>query len=379
MGTTARSHRPRRSLFGPIVYGVAVLLFRAALVVAALCSAYLLLGLFSGQLSNYPSLPKADRTRIFDNILLAGNLLNYSVAVSALLAAYLFFYEEITGYILGLTALVLYAGIPYAVLFLGASPNVATRHALVAFPQAVWSLAICGGGLIIRDVILRLTDALQEKTLQRDLLQYGGDAQPEAAKPRPIRLGLLGKCWEGPFCREFVRVYCPIFLARKCCWREKRGCYCEADIVNNAASRMSGIQLSMAPDARYNFANDPVPGARKKADLTPAQKRERCRHCVIYNEHQRRKYSVLLPVVIGGIALLCFVGAPVLRGYLGLGLAGLETVMQRFSFSDTTSGISWKFGRPSPTVEWIFIGSFMLMLVSKALQTLEWAIFKLKV
>src|SRR5205085_2474291 len=34
------------------------------------------------------------------------------------------------------------------------------------------------------------------------------------------------------------------------------------------------------------------------------QKRERCRQCVIYNEHLKHKYRLMLPVTIGGFVLV---------------------------------------------------------------------------
>jgi hypothetical protein len=382
VGTAASAQRVRRSLLGPTVYGLAVLGLRAALVVAGLAAAYLLWGLFSGQLGQFSGLPRAERVRVLTNIHLAQNALVVSIAAAALLGAYLFVAEQVTGCLMALGGLLLYVGVPYAVLFYHAGQtsqdvNVAMRRALEAFPRAALGLFLCGGVLIVRDVLLRLVDALHNKPLARESLQYGGDAQEETAK-RPFRLSPLGKCWEGPFCREFIRARCPIFHARKACWRVKRGCYCEEDIVNLAMTRISGKQLSMAPDARYNFANSPTPG-RGRPELTPAQKRERCRHCVIYNEHQRQKYAVLMPAVIASVGALCLLFAPLIREYLGMGLASVETLMRHFSFGDTSQGFSWRLGRPSPTVEWVLIGALIVMLLSKALQALEWAVFKIKI
>lgn len=375
------AERARRSPLGPTVYALAVIGLRVALVAALLAAGYLLFGLFSGQLSGFAGLAKAERARIFANVLLARNVLNISLAVAAFLAAFVFLAEGVTGYLLALFGLLFYAGVPYGFTLWNENQalasNTAVRHALVAFPTAAWSPLAAGVLLIVRDVVLRLVSAVQNKPLRRESLQYGGSAQEETGK-RPVRLALLAKCWEGPFCREFIRVHCPIFLARKACWRVKRGCYCEEEIVSQAAGRVSGVQLSMAPDARYNFANAPAPGAHKP-QLSPAQKKERCRHCVIYNEHQRQKYGLLLPVVAVGVLGSCFVFAPVLRLYLGLGLQGVDSIMSRFTFGSASQAFSWSLGRPSPTVEWFFLGALALMLLSKALQVLEWAVFKIKI
>jgi hypothetical protein len=158
----------------------------------------------------------------------------------------------------------------------------------------------------------------------------------------------------------------------------KYGCYCEDEIVSTAAARMAGIPLPMAPDGRYNFANVPSPG-RKKTELTPFQKRERCRHCVIYLDHQRQKYSLLMPFVIGGVGVAALMFSPLIRDLLRHGLAGVETIMAHFSWGDDNAGMSFRFGRPSPTVEWVLVGGLAIMALSKALEALEWAIFKAKI
>ena len=91
--------------------------------------------------------------------------------------------------------------------------------------------------------------------------------------------------------------HCPIFLSRKACWREKRGCYCEEDIVAAAASKINGVVLDMAPDPKQNYANTArqvgttgMENAYRKPALSHAQKVQRCKYCVIFNEHEREKY-----------------------------------------------------------------------------------------
>ncbi len=379
MGTVA-SARGRQLLFGPAVYGMAVTILRITLVVGGLAAAYLLYGLLSGELGRFKMLPRPDRLRILANISFAQTVLSWSFFVAALMAAYVYFMEDTIGYILVGVGALLYVGVPFLFAYFGDSltlvRNAATAHALASFPKAAWGFLIWGGLLITYDVAVKLVDGVQSRPLSRDTLQYGTDA---AIEKRPLRLALLGKCWEGRFCRDFIRVHCPIFQSRKACWRVKRGCYCEGDIVTNAALKMSGKPLQMAPDARYNFANDPAPTPRK-VELTPSEKRERCRQCVIYNDHQRQKYQIVMPLVIVGVIALAILNGVLLREYLRMGLGGIETVMGRFSFGEAAiGGISWKLGKPSQTVEWVMIAAFTTMAIAKALQTLEWAIFKLKV
>ncbi len=378
-----RRARARGSLpvLGPAVYGLAVLALRIALGVGALTLAYLLFGLFSPQSAGFVALKHADKVRILGNVAAAGNLLALSCLAAALIGAVVYFGEEITGYVLALVGAALYVGVPFCLTFFGDTlnfgGNAARARALAAVASAGFLPLLIGGALVTFDVLKRLIALLRNRPLTRDNLRYGGEANAEVGA-RPLRLALLGKCWEGRFCRDFVRVHCPIFQKRKACWRVKYGCYCEDEIVSTAAARMAGISLPMAPDGRYNFANESAPG-RKKVELTPFQKRERCRHCVIYLDHQRQKYTLLMPIVIGGVGVAALVFSPLIRDLLRHGLAGVEMVMAHFSWGDQGEGISFRFGRPSPTVEWVLVGGFAIMALSKALEAVEWAIFKAKI
>jgi hypothetical protein len=300
-----------------------------------------------------------------------------------------------------------------------------------------------GAVLIARDVVLRFISALQPKHVESDNLTYGNEAKAEA---KPIRTSLFAKCWEGPYCREFVRVHCPIFIKRAACWREKSGCYCEEEIVSQAASKVQGVHLEMVPSGasaptppppsspaatppvvtptrpvglssvgsppiNRGLGHDPLspppsagrggsvglsgvgssgvvhiqigneqPAAvvtgNRKVELNAAQKRERCRNCVIYNEHQREKYKILLPLTfIGGIALCALFSTPA-RGLIGTGMIGLETLLARITFN---SGPAPKIAQPSDGAVWTLIGALSLMFLSKLLQVLEWACFKVKI
>lgn len=67
---------------------------------------------------------------------------------------------------------------------------------------------------------------------------------------------------------------------------------CEESVIRNA---MEGtvIPSDIVAAAKY------IPRNNK---LTPEQKAERCRQCVIYNEHQKHKYKLAIPATTLGIA-----------------------------------------------------------------------------
>jgi hypothetical protein len=380
MASERSQSRASNFYLGSTVYGIAILAMNIALGVAALAALWILGGMIWGALPEFGALTvKADRVRLLENVRLAQQALTYGLGIASLCAAFVYFTEETIGYLLLVGAAIIGLGIPFAYTTFGGTTgsNYAMQLALGSFYTAARLPFMVGAALIVWDIGKRFVSALQSKELVRDNLKYGGSAQQEK---RPVRINLLGKCWEGPYCREFVRVHCPIYQARAACWKLRRGCYCEEDIVSAAADKVSGVKLEMAPDPRYNVINAPTINPVRKVELSPAQKRERCRHCIIYEEHQREKYRVVMPIALVGTLVLCAMFSPLLREVLSSALGGVESLVARLSFFDAkTTAANVKFQKPTQTAEWILIGAISLMIVSKVLQTVEWAIFKLKI
>jgi hypothetical protein len=106
--------------------------------------------------------------------------------------------------------------------------------------------------------------------------------------------------------------------------------------------------------------------------LTPQQKFERCKTCVIYNEHQRHKYKLTLPLCV-----LTFV----------LGYVGLHALLIA-SFTNTIDNINRvvhsatltdvKFNAPPVFIECLMFVC-AIMILTYLLKALEFAIFKLKI
>ncbi|GAB4454631.1 MAG: hypothetical protein OHK0029_09480 [Armatimonadaceae bacterium] len=398
----------------PVLYNIGSGVMTVAFIAAGLAAAYLLYGIFSGQMANVASLPQADQQRVSGVIQTAGQIMTVGLALGTLALAGVLLIEETTGYIILVAAIVVGFGVQFAYqTFGGTISSDAMRQAFAAFQNASYIPMAIGGLLVARDVVMRFISALSGKGVDQEELTFGSEAQAER---KPIRTSLFARCFEGPYCRESIRVHCPIFQAKRACWKELRGCYCEEDIVMEAARRSQATPLQMAPDAKYNFANAPTPGlsavgsgqGKTNADgsiasgggpmilsissrgmeteedlarptrqvLTDAQKRDRCKSCVIYNEHLREKYKILMPVVlIGGIAL-CVVLAPAMRDALHWGFTGMERLASQIALK---SGPGPQFTRPPSAIEWTLVGAFSLMIVSKMLQTLEWMCFKAKI
>ena len=131
--------------------------------------------------------------------------------------------------------------------------------------------------LILRDVWLRIADARAAKRL-RDYKASGGAflVGSEALREDRPEPSFYAKCWQMPYCRDFVRSICPAYEARKPCWQLKRGCYCdEKTIIARHEDPREGEEF--AKSLQYRADNS------LKRDLIAAQQRQLCRNCVIYN------------------------------------------------------------------------------------------------
>lgn len=416
------SERPSlQSMLGGPFFQFLTVATTISLAAGAIGTLWLLASLIFGNYAEFDTVSKTAQAAALSNISLAQMLMTWGFSIGAVLCAIVYFGEEVLGYALLGGALLIGFGIPAGFQQFGGEAYAATKSIALtkvydAFSAGVRLPALIGGLFICYDVVQRLVRTVRERpTVKVEKMTYGTGAKQENSE-RPPRTSPLGKCWEGPFCRDFIRPHCPIFLKRQACWQQKRGCYCEEDIVSQAAAKVTGQTLPMAggnsrfanmPTAQRNDPNavpDPMgagfqmigvgasapagmggmtPSAPtlastpRRMELTAGQKRERCRSCVIYNEHQREKYQLLLPVVLIGTVILCGYVAMQFQTNATSVVDGIEMVINRFSFLPGKDKVT--VGNSSSTVAWFFIGAMTIMIVSKTLQFLEWCIFKIKI
>ena len=360
----------------PALLSIAQAALTISAIAAALSIAYLLYGIFSGQLAGYEGLPHAERLRIKTNLGYAGTGLQGGMIVGSICAAICFFGGESTGWVLLVAAAAVGFGVPFAFTNFGSGEaTTGVKMALTPFVPAAIPPGAIGAFLVIKDLILKTTSAVKEKVFDANDMSFGKGAVKEN---RPTRTSILGKCWEGPYCRSFIRDHCPIFLKRQACWKNRRGCYCDEEIVSGAASKVKGVMLEMAPASETNFSTPASSSQSRKVHLSEAQKAERCRNCIIYNEHQREKYKVYMPIVIlGTIALLAALNQPaflLLKSVIGRA----DHMIQSLSFGPS-NGAPRKFVELADWAVWSMVVALGVMLVSKVLQTLEWLIFVKKI
>lgn len=348
-----------------------------AALVSILLTLYLFWGLLSGAWSHQAMgvLPLARRTQQLDNITLIFHLLQASslLTLAALLTACA--QVEGIGYWLLGTAALFYAGPSflanqiYPVRKITAST--ASTTVLGDFQLLAWLFAVPGAVWTIVELVRRVAAAADLAAIQRANAKYGAGTKTQPkSKQRQI---FLGRCWEGPYCRDHIRAKCPIHIKRRGpCWWYKEGCMCEERIV---------LQAMIAPDWKDQMArahqSQTLTGPRKH--LSPEAKRERCRSCIIYNEHQRQKHKALTVVALIAVPGLLIWQFPVLNAVVNKLLLGLDDLTRRFSFGADPSGIPALHNSAYALIAWVFVFALGVVLLSQVMRAIEFLCFKLKI
>jgi hypothetical protein len=139
---------------------------------------------------------------------------------------------------------------------------------------------------------------------------------------------------------------------------------CEEEVIRNAMENKP-----IPKDAL--LASKMIPRNHR---LNEQQKVERCKNCVIYNEHQRHKYKLALPVTVGGFFL-------VYAGLHGMLIGSMKGVVDRMSDVINTATLTHAtHGSDAPQVfVEVMLFVFMLVALTYCLKALEFVIFKLKI
>ncbi len=339
---------------------------------------YLLWGLGSGAWSHQAMghLALARRQEQLANIGLVFRLLDLSTVAAVAAFLVVCARAEGAGYWLLGAAAFFSAGTPYL-----SAQGFALRHqtgsgasalALAGFGQLAWLLAVPGGLWTVVDLARRLFAAADRAAIQRANVKYGHGAQNEGTKATRHRQVFLGRCFEGPFCKDVIRAKCPVYLKRRGpCWWYKEGCMCEERIV---------LQAMISPDWKDQMtrADQAIKMGGPRTVLSAAAKRDRCRSCIIYNEHQREKHKALTWVallVVPGLLLLNFAWLQVTVNHL---LLGLDAATKRFSFGADPGGITALHNGAYSIIAWVFVFSLAVVMLSQVLKLIEYWCYTLK-
>lgn len=292
---------------------------------------------------------------IFDKFVLAGVL---ALAVST---TYLFWGESILPALQLMAAAILYLA-PLILSFAGLTTATTSSPAVDAALGSLVRGGLIAGSLALAVLVADLTVRLKTRADQgskADLLRYGKGVKEEVDRHNVF----LGKCWQLPFCRKFVRERCPIYHARRTCWRELTGCMCEEEVIRNAMENKP-IPKDQLMAATY------IPRNMK---LSVDQKRERCKTCVIYNEHQKHKYKAAMPLIVAFFVGIYILAHEPLLNAVGSLMGALDRVIGKATYGNLS-----KLDQPTGFKE-LLLACFMLIVLAYSMKILEYVVFKLKV
>ncbi len=296
---------------------------------------------------------------LFQKVLMAG------VIAAVIGSTYMHFGEETLGPLQLGVAAALYFSPAYLPLMLGGgnAPSAIAGKALGAIQFGGLILGILAIAVLVFDVSVRIKDRSKYGS-KADLLKYGKGVKEEPN----VQNVFMGKCWQLPFCRKFVRQQCPIYHSKRTCWKERVGCMCEETVIQSA---MEGKPIPKDAVAAAKF----IPVNNR---LTMAQKAERCKQCVIYNEHQRHKYKLWMPVtavsfVLGYVAL-----RPVLLAMTSNMLRGLDSAVGKATFR-TNDQAGQAIATAPVAFQEILLACMAVVVFAYVLKLLEFLIFKAKV
>lgn len=349
----ATNGRDLSDILSGFLTGIAKWLFGLGAVAAGVAAGLLVFTCF--RVTGTTGVAVADALRnvqTFERILIVG-LIGLAVG-----STYLYWEEEVLGVLQLILAAALWFTPFYMPLILGETQNEIVARSIDALQNGGAFFGLLSIAVLLFQIVVSVRNRLQHG-VKADHLRYGKGVKEDVDRQNVF----LGKCWQLPFCRKFVRDRCPIYHARKACWKERVGCMCEEKVIRNALENKPIPKDSL-------LAANLIP---RNFQLTDAQKAERCRNCVIYNEHQKHKYKLVLP-----LTLLAFVGAyAAFHGSLIAGTLSMIKTADRIVQAGTLGGVQ-SLGTPTVLVEGLLI-TFFIVAMSYSIKIVEFLIFKLKI
>jgi hypothetical protein len=320
---------------------------------------YIIYGFASGYIPHLNSFLPQYQQVILHKFTLALKLfsIGFFLLLLALLLRYTLSLEF--SFLLLLTSLFLYFAIPliFAAFYSTGIYNPAIG-ALIRTSQLLGEIAgVLSGLLILIDIGFLLHTRIGQKEIV-----YEKETLP--ARRRAFSLSrLLMPCWETPYCREFLRDFCPSYSQKRSCWKVGGGCLCDEAIVNRLLEQTSVR------------GREATPSLRRMTQLM--QKKRDCKHCPIYQEHQRYKYQLAAPLVpLFVIAIFWFGRGGIHHHYLNIAKF-FDNLLSNLTYLPTGVGKVYS-TLSTPWLETIILVIFALFLIGILLHLLEYFIFSLE-
>ncbi len=342
------------------------------LAVTALAAAYVAYGVLTAFPGGQPPADPALRAAVTARFALGLRALVWGAGILAIAGGWRFRGEAAAGYLLALAGAALLWGAPAAVPYL--FPAGYPEGPLLLGDAARRSGALCAGvGALL--LIVHLAGRVGDVLAGRRSRSVEVPHDPEWV-PRPGMVPL--RCWQTGFCRPYVREFCPRFQEKTPCWRRKEGCFCEERIVFRARELRQG-----AADF-YARMRTSLSGAPRT--LTPSEKRERCRTCPIYGEHQRFKYRLAVPFAFAAAFAILWFNAGLIRQALLFSVERLDALASSLAFPAPGAGAASgavaaaaQEAIATSLVFWGFMVFLFVMVLTWLLRLVEWLFLKVQV
>lgn len=354
------------------------LIIRVSGVAFLVAAAYLVYGLLTAfpDQAGAPSLPLQAETAA--KFALGLRLLVWSGAILAISLAVRYHEESSAGYAMAIAGALAFWGMAFAV---GMAVPAGYTGVAGAFGSAGQRIGACflvpGALLVLLDLYRRAQEGLSGRKSTTVAVPKDDDWVPKGT-------GFPMRCWQTSFCRPYVRSVCPRYVERAPCWRRKEGCFCEERIVFRAK------ELKESGSTFYSRMSNSLSGAgQAKRVLTPFEKRERCRRCPIYAEHQRLKYRLIMPLAFPAAIGILWVGAEWIRDVLLSSVGWIDRLVMGLSFRSGTAGATEVQPSMVPqafqdlvsnnVVYWGFVAFLFVILLTWLLRFVEWLTLKVQV
>ncbi|HZT44264.1 MAG TPA: hypothetical protein VFA07_19015 [Chthonomonadaceae bacterium] len=364
---------------------------------------YLLYTLLGGHQAQIAQLSPNEQKHSIEVVNSAVSYLNISLVAWLLSGIFCYYDSEMLAYVwVGIAAFLAF-GFQFCVDYVG-GPDVVRGKAPEITLNEIKTMAVLIGapgiGLLLYQGLMRVRSKARGEDLLRGLT-YGGAVGREKRIALPLGMAAFAKCWQLPFCRESIRRQCPIFHAKTKCWKERVGCMCEENIIMLA---MGGGEKEQPPvglnkDTGFVPIGDLIVKSQKETraqiqtrvgprgvriptnpHLNEEQKRERCRNCIIYNEHQRQKYQLLSVPATLIVPLIVFLDFDNIREMVKNGVLSIDKAFKVITFDQahqSTALTNQLLG--SLPIETIIIICLTLVIMTWVLRLLEYCTFKIKI
>ena len=370
--TPDRKSHDRFTGIAAVVAGWASLLLRLAAAGLLISYGYYAWAIVGGYLSGQGNV--AVNPNIVSNLRLMGLLLLASGTVGTACLIYLTLEEVAWSVLAGLIGAGLFFGTPVLILTYVRNGYVDGLNVVRDYASSTGEFMFFLVGLrIIFEVVDYLRTGPTRHLLDADLAEKRRQAR--GASPLSATSKVWARCWELPYCHEAVREKCPTFVARKSCWKFGYGCMCNPKLIEALVRASTGGHTAAAKAREGAYIRSDL-----EADLHIGQKERTipCSRCPIFVDHQRQKYSLVNPIVIGASILGVIVGyGPIMVLYRHF-LAKVSELAARMTLTSNVDPTVWFRYLDSPAVRIFFYVIAATLLLAYVLKAVEWLILQRK-